>query len=70
MLAVILRTDGELRHLSSAEDKEQAGRLARYAVQLLTRSAEDALAAAGRESDEELVHGISEFEYKRAGAGA
>ncbi|MBI5544950.1 MAG: acyl-CoA dehydrogenase family protein [Deltaproteobacteria bacterium] len=70
-LAVLLRTDGELRVAGAGEaEKAHLLRLSRYACQMLERSAEEALAAAGREADEELVRGLSEYEYARTGPTA
>jgi alkylation response protein AidB-like acyl-CoA dehydrogenase len=70
MLAVLLRTDGELRASSAAGDREQALRLASFSTEMLARGAEEALAAAGRAPEEDLVHGVSDFEYQRVAGRA
>ena len=65
MLAVLLRTDGELRKGPPAAEKDQLLRLARYSCQLLERQSEEAFAAATREADEALVRGLSDLEYEK-----
>jgi alkylation response protein AidB-like acyl-CoA dehydrogenase len=67
LMAVLLRTDGELRALTGAEERDQALRVAKFATQMLVQEAEAALAATGtREADEQLILALSEYEYRRA----
>ncbi|HEY3447252.1 MAG TPA: acyl-CoA dehydrogenase family protein [Myxococcales bacterium] len=69
-LAVLLRTDGELKKGPPAAERDQLLRLARYSCQMLDRQTEEALAAGTREADEALVRGLSDLEYEKTATRA
>ena len=63
LLAVVLRTDGELRRHGPTTQAEQKLDLARYLTRILGRRVERGLAAAGRDDEEALVTAISAVAY-------